>query len=298
MHDYRDCYAVLGVSPDAEWGALRAQYRRLIRQWHPDRFPADIGQRKIAEEQSKRITAAYQILDRYRRNHGALPRVAPRPVPPAPHRRARGEDAGSQRMPSKADGRAGPSGLERAVRTDGLLWRKRRAVLALCASIAALYLAHRYYADVEPRRDGQPVIAVPDPAARPVADGAQEPGGISLGSTIGEVYAVQGIPTQTAGDSWYYGKSQIRFSGGQVVSWHEDPGNPLRIARNQRAPVEPGNFKVGSTKDEVRAIQGNPVTETATVWDYGLSRVYFDGNRVVRWEESPIQALHVPHQGK
>ena len=43
----------------------------------------------------------------------------------------------------------------------------------------------------------------------------------------------------------------------------------------------------------VQAALTIPVTETATVWDYGLSRVYFENNRVVRWEDSPMQRLRV-----
>jgi hypothetical protein len=68
----------------------------------------------------------------------------------------------------------------------------------------------------------------------------------------------------------------------------------LRIARDQSAPLLGGTFDVGSTKNEVRAIQGTPVTETDSVWDYAPSRVFFERNRVIRWEESPMQPLRVP----
>jgi hypothetical protein len=69
----------------------------------------------------------------------------------------------------------------------------------------------------------------------------------------------------------------------------------LRIARDQPIELRDGVFDIGSTKDEVRSVQGTPVTETETVWDYGPSRVYFEHNRVVRWEASPLQPLHVAH---
>jgi hypothetical protein len=126
------------------------------------------------------------------------------------------------------------------------------------------------------------------------AGDAAPSGGISAGSTLGEVYAIQGIPTRTEGDVWHYGKSTIRFAQGKVVSWTQDPANPLRIARDQPIQLREGLFDVGSTKDEVRSILGTPVTETENVWDYGPSRVYFEHNRVVRWETSPLQPLHAP----
>jgi hypothetical protein len=131
-------------------------------------------------------------------------------------------------------------------------------------------------------------------AAPPKRDGSSAGGGITIGSTLGEVYAIQGIPTLTQGDTWHYGKSSVRFEHGRVVSWTQHPDNPLRVARDQPIELRGGVFFVGSTKDDVRSIQGNPVSETETVWDYGPSRVYFEHNRVIRWEASPLQPLHVP----
>jgi hypothetical protein len=298
MHDYRDCYGILGVPPDTDWETLRAHYKRLIRQWHPDRFPADIGQQKIAEERSKQITAAYRALEKYRRDHGVLPPMGPA-VPPVDARRpVREAGPVSDREVSKDRSEPGATGAtvrEVATRGPG---RRRRVAFALSALIAALYLGHRYL-DAWAPNDNQPEDGVHEPGVAPgatrLAESPGEQGGISAGSTFGDVYAIQGIPTLTQGDTWHYGRSQIRFAHGKVISWNEDPDNPLRIARNQPVQLQGGNFKLGSTKDEVRATQGTPVTETATVWDYGLSRVYFEHNRVVRWEESPMQPLHVPH---
>jgi len=297
MHDYRDCYAALGVSPNDGWEAVRAQYKRLISQWHPDRFPTEVDQRKIAEERSKRITAAYQKLDTYRRDHGALPPIAPEAMPGVAQRPA--WNAGTASHRAGARDRSETGGQAKTVsegpkRGPG---RRHRVAFALCALIAALYLAHQYLVNPRAPNDNQPGDGAHDPGMAPeapaLAESAGERGGITAGSTFGDVYAIQGIPTLTEGDTWHYGRSQVRFSRGQVVSWNEDPDYPLRIARNQPAQIQGGNFRVGSTKDEVRATQGTPVTETATVWDYGLSRVYFEHNRVVRWEESPMQALRV-----
>jgi hypothetical protein len=163
--------------------------------------------------------------------------------------------------------------------------------------VVALVASREYFRASLPVREP----AVNDRAEQSIPRATQEPAQdprpesvISIGSSLGDVFAIQGIPTRTQGERWHYGKSEILFAHGKVVSWTEDPDHPLRIARN--LPVQPrdGNFQVGSTKDEVRATQGAPVTETGTVWDYGLSRVYFEDNRVVRWEESPMQPLRVP----
>jgi len=290
MDDYSRHYAILRITHNTDWNALRARYKRLIGQWHPDRFQSDEPERQLAEEHSKEITLAYQALERYYRDHGVLPNIE------APHG---GEDVEAAVRPSAAPEAARqPAGPARGASPDAPAppGRRRLALIVLSSILMAGYAAYRY-SDEEARPpaasdlDGRVEEAEPASPARDLP----QPGGISAGSTLGEVYAIQGIPTQTEGNIWHYGKSSVRFAQGKVVSWSQHPDNPLRIARDQPVQLREGQFEVGSSKDEVRSIQGTPVTETDTVWDYGPSRVYFDKNRVVRWENSPLQPLHVPH---
>ncbi len=53
-----DLYAVLGVSKNASQDEIKTAYRRLAKQYHPDRNPGD----KKAEEMFKNISAAYDVL--------------------------------------------------------------------------------------------------------------------------------------------------------------------------------------------------------------------------------------------
>ncbi|MGE0408376.1 MAG: DnaJ C-terminal domain-containing protein [Amphiplicatus sp.] len=54
----RDPYLVLGVAPAASDSDIRAAFRKLAKQHHPDRNPGD----KKAEEKFKEISAAFDIL--------------------------------------------------------------------------------------------------------------------------------------------------------------------------------------------------------------------------------------------
>jgi molecular chaperone DnaJ len=54
----RDLYAVLGVDKKASQDDIKKAYRKLARQYHPDRNPGD----KEAEERFKQISAAHDIL--------------------------------------------------------------------------------------------------------------------------------------------------------------------------------------------------------------------------------------------
>jgi hypothetical protein len=290
MDDYARYYAILKVTGEIDWKALRARYKRLIGQWHPDRFQADAPERALAEEHSKQITLAYQSLERYYRSHGVLPRVES-------HRSA--EPVASRAKPMSETAMQ-PERPVADTRRDGALRpasKRGRFVLLLLSSVLMAAFAVYRYSDVG---EGSGAASDADnPRAEDTGDAASSgdaapTGRITAGSTLGEVYAIQGIPTRTEGDVWHYGKSSIRFAQGKVVSWTQDSANPLRIARDQPVQLREGLFDAGSTKDEVRSIQGTPVTETENVWDYGPSRVYFEHNRVVRWESSPLQPLHVP----
>ncbi len=54
----KDLYAVLGVPRDVDDAALRSEYRKLARKYHPDVNPGDKG----AEERFKEISGAYEVL--------------------------------------------------------------------------------------------------------------------------------------------------------------------------------------------------------------------------------------------
>jgi hypothetical protein len=293
MDDYSAHYAVLGVDPDTDWNTLRGQYKRLIGQWHPDRFPSDPAGREIAEEQSKRMTIAYQALARYRREHGVLPRIEyaePRaPGAATPWDIGAGLDQAPSeiREPSPEPGSAAGQPTSRGLR------RRDVVVIVLCALITVLYAECRYTGERTSDAGERPRLEASSTPMPRREENKADARVVYVGSTLGEVYSIQGVPTATQGDVWYYGKSKISFFKGKVIAWDEHPENPLRIGRNLETSPREGYFSVGSTKDEVRSIEGAPITETESVWDYGQSQIYFERNHVVRWNESPLQPLHV-----
>ena len=67
-----DSYRILGVSPGAAWEEIRRRYRRLARQYHPDRNPGD----QEAAEAFLRVAQAYETVrqteDRMRRSEARL----------------------------------------------------------------------------------------------------------------------------------------------------------------------------------------------------------------------------------
>ncbi|MCB0030697.1 MAG: DnaJ domain-containing protein, partial [Anaerolineales bacterium] len=56
--EYKDYYKILGVNKTADEKELKSAYRKLARQYHPDKNPGD----KVAEEKFKEINEAYEVL--------------------------------------------------------------------------------------------------------------------------------------------------------------------------------------------------------------------------------------------
>ena len=119
----------------------------------------------------------------------------------------------------------------------------------------------------------------------------------TLGSTVDEVLTVQGTPTRIEGNRWYYGFSEILFRDGRVSSFDNFFGN-LRI---QILPSDPsilpntgGTFTVGSTRDEVLAIEGTPMSIQGNFWFYRSSSILFRDGRVEHVSNSGGDLHFVP----
>ncbi|MEW6251986.1 MAG: DnaJ domain-containing protein, partial [Planctomycetota bacterium] len=64
MNTSKDPYGILGVPRSATQDQIKAAYRRLAKQHHPDRNPSN---RAAAEQRFKEIHAAYEVLGDQRR---------------------------------------------------------------------------------------------------------------------------------------------------------------------------------------------------------------------------------------
>lgn len=270
--DYNHCYRVLGVAPGCSWDELRRNYRHLVRRWHPDhRRPTGDGQ-SVSDQRIKEITGAYRALADYRRRHGALPG--------APRRRATVADTNADNRPATAPTRPAPGGWQDP---QPAVVRAAPAHLVFLAALGALLVVAYLIAAGRDTPDSD-TPDLPSTTRVDAATPASPLSYIGLGSSMADVYRLHGRPSEDAGDVWYYGDAKVQFVNQRVIGWERHPSFPLRVdaypSPNLPAQI---SFTLGSTKHEVRAVQGIPLSEQSAVWDYGVVRVHFRDERVVGW---------------
>ena len=65
MDEILDDFQLFGLDPKASRQDLKEAYKRLVKQWHPDRLAHDLSKVKLAEEKIKVINIAYARLKVY-----------------------------------------------------------------------------------------------------------------------------------------------------------------------------------------------------------------------------------------
>jgi hypothetical protein len=331
---------------------IRKAYRLLVKVWHPDRFQSDEKLKESAEAKLKEVNSAFEFLTSTSTERGpwrptayASADAAPQAPPPI------NEPASVQPPASASTPVEIPLSIPRP-----RLWPAIRFSLKAVAVLLALLLGRyiwiafdapdpttgevsrvygegkatvlkgleaprrRFVEAVEQdlRRFGllKPPTPPPDiqqasqpattadqqaPEAAPIKTSNPHPSSsppptqrvlpyITVGSTRDEVLAMQGPPTASSDDKLVYGKSELYLKDGAVTGWRIDPAaSPIRVKLWPSSSIDPtlASFAVGSSKDDVLAVQGTPTAFTADTFEYGKSVVHFRNNRVVSWKEDP-----------
>lgn len=276
--------------------ALKAARRRLVKSLHPDRFPIESESKRNAEQRVKEINTAFDRLVTYYRQFGFLPDVRSDDIPAA------------SPSPDVVPTTSQPDPARRYAKSSRYFQRKFSAIFASWRTALVLVLLAILLSGIVrsilTSNDGTEYGADPSLGAnQPAPDPIQaQPSSIqrsddyfTVGSSLGTVYAIQGVPTATEDGAWHYGKSTVYFSEGVVTAWKNDAADPLNATLDplpsHTTEQQRTSFTIGSTKAEVRAIQGTPLVETDTLWDFGLAKVHFRDDRVIGWENSPMYPL-------
>jgi hypothetical protein len=83
-------------------------------------------------------------------------------------------------------------------------------------------------------------------AAVPGASEQSRAAPFTIGATLGQVHAAQGVPTSVDGDVWHYGLSTVQFENGRVQSWNEHSDYPLNAQL-----FRPNEYSIESSRPRV-----------------------------------------------
>lgn len=255
------CYQIIDVPQDCTWEELRTAYRRQVQKHHPDRHQQQPDRQLIAKERMLELNKAFDTLEEYYKKNGHLPgdilikpsnktghqpqtetvspKTSERPTytPPeikpakpkqAAHRTSWGlviviailgyyffwENAPEPNNPYATPSSVKPQFEGNTTITDGQLNRPPEE-------------ADNKQIHIETGIDKQ---TAPSPGLAPLGMQGKIHDGtfFTYGDTPGKVFEIQGVPTRTVGDIWFYGKSEVHFNKGIVVSWYNSPAHPLK----------------------------------------------------------------------
>ncbi|HEV2493735.1 MAG TPA: J domain-containing protein [Terriglobia bacterium] len=278
-------YHVLGVEPGASLEELKEAHRDLVKVWHPDRFGDDPRLQRKAQEKLKEINEAYEQI---------LPDTLPAPPHPVPEpewpaRRYAPEIrlAAPEAPPADLDPPSEP-----ARRRWGLS-PQAAAAFALLGVTALIVVA--VVRNDDTRRSTTADSNVNREASDALEDAPIDVPTFTLGSTQEEVLSVQGTPTGVEGGRWLYQLSSVDFAEGKVEGYANVSRNlhvRLKPAGDAQAALARSAFTLGSTADDVLAVQGTPTSVEGRRWRYDSSSVDFVDGKVESYDNAEGN-LHV-----
>jgi curved DNA-binding protein CbpA len=264
--DLIKCFQILDVSQGCTWEELRTAYRRQVQKHHPDRFHQQLDQQKIAKERMLELNKAFHILEEFYKKNGYLPYnvLKRRPTKSDQERNPEQTRANQTDTSSYTKSDIKPSKDKQAVRKTSWSLVMIIAVLGYYFFWSTPPQRENPYStspfnnhvektdnskisdqrgdlqnrlpdkvdstttQTDPqiyRNSTPPVELAPLGMQGKIHEGPF----FTYGDTSGKVFEVQGIPTRTVGDIWFYGTSEVHFNKGVVVSWYSSPNHPLKV---------------------------------------------------------------------
>lgn len=283
---YQDCFSKLEVPYDVTWNELRQAYRRQLQKWHPDKIRYTNVDLTTAETNFKAIQDAFNVLERYYLSHGTLPTIIlPEKLIINENIHAHGYESHKINHPKQKN---------RSFLSSFMLF----GISVIIISYILVNYDIKITDDISSTSNNYPVNnntinSNPEQNNNPTL--SFESKFFGIGTTMTDVIEIQGAPSKTNGNTWYYGKSFVVFNNGRVVDWHQDILSPLKTHSSNSTILRPRIttqiIAVGLSKSEVRLIQGEPMQDLVDVWVYGSSKIYFKNDRVVSWVNSTLDPL-------
>ena len=309
-----DFYATLGVPPNATAAEIKNRYRFLAHAYHPDKFSSDAHKRD-AGEAFKKVNEAFQTLSDpslragYDRQRASGPANEPKSSPPPPRPAPQPPPPRQQQEPTRSGGLS--------ART--IVW------LVIAAGIGVAVLRDKsgpdkprlpsYEEVTAPQKDDWGGIQkVPPPPPGSILDAQSnspkpafdpsKPFEVVKESPAKPVFDPTTAKPVFDPDAYLASKASPKTatSHGPREDYASQPATKERPSPESKAPptakpfagkAAQDYFTIGSTIDEVLAIQGTPTSVSGNWFRYGTSAVIFEEGKVRSWDNSGFPKLKV-----
>lgn len=227
MHEHTDfgqLYDALGIRPGCSIVELRAAYRRLAAQLHPD-----AGGQADDVARLQQINRIYHSATQFHRMHGRLPGETVACV-------AAGDGDGTDGCGTGTD--ADDKMAVNAPHARPALAVPRRRMRSLMLGgvvIALLAWITTFPDDASQRLAGSQDNYRKEPATGRLTTLGQDTQRVAIGMASARVLAVSGEPLSRHEVRWDYGPSWIAFECGVVSDWYSSPLRPIHSG-----PASPG----------------------------------------------------------
>jgi len=280
---------ILGLGPDATSEDVKQAYRDLAKVWHPDRFQNDPRVRNKAEEKLKEINEAYQLLRKYdptsRQQSHSGSASSGRTQQPQDDGRTQASQHDRTSPPSESSVKEEPNPSVSGSPNNLPL------VFSFFGVVLTILLLGFLAINSNTR---QPLTSPSTTYDLFMPSNSRPSPGPQVGALdIPPTWLRSGQARERGESSPRQRDSDLRANPSYPERHSQPPGasnaisEPIAISTEQPRRVAPGSFTVGSTKDEVIAVQGTPTKFNDYVWEYGYSSVIFENGRVTSWKVSP-----------
>ena len=259
MDDMKRYYEILELEPGASPEEVKRAYRDLAKVWHPDRFSHDPPLQQKAQEKLKEINRAYERLSSYR---------------PDPHFSSSQQESWSRQSQSWSQSSSYQSDrswtYQKPKRGDDFERSRFFRVFVWIITGLVVFGISKLLNVSDGKEKTTPKAKVP-----------------AVKRYLKEKYTQPPIKKD---------KVRTAIPGDKLTEKQRvaevEPPPPADKPSNQKKTAPPliaaDHFTLGSSKDDVLAIQGEPDQALTKQFRYGTSYVYFSRGRVTGWNsESP-----------
>ena len=283
----------IGLENGATDGDIKEAYRAHVKAWHPDRYAGDARQQRVAELKLKKVNAAYDLLNAPE----PLPQTHYQPPSHQPHQQAYEHPQQPKHQappePSAARWQEAPPAEAKPEPNPYAAWEQALPPRPGPASDANSSWAHPSH-----KVSYQDVVTEPEEPEAPNATPAPRSRRLKAPLVYAALFVIVIVGT------YFLNTAQLQSPLGHHTDASVAASVPATAGAGnaqagQTAPAAvPEFFTLGSTKSEVLAVQGQPTSQDDNKFQYGLSNVTFQNDKVVGWMVFPLNPLRVilaPH---